>query len=47
MRKPTVVFGEWAEIGKDIGMEESHAIPVDEMISFVANMFISFNLYAC
>ena len=34
MRKPTDVFGEWAEIGKDIGMEESHAIPVDEMISF-------------
>ena len=34
MRKPTDVFGEWAEIGKDIGMEESHAIAVDEMISF-------------
>ena len=37
MRKPTDVFGEWAEIGKDIGMEESHAIAVDEMISFPLN----------
>ena len=35
MREPTDVFGEWAEIGKDIGMEESHAIAVDEMINFV------------
>ena len=34
MRHPTDVFGEWAENGKDIGMEKGHAIPVDEMISF-------------
>ena len=34
MREPTDVFGEWAGIGKDIDMEESHAIAVDEMISF-------------
>ena len=34
MRKATDVFGEWAEKGKDRGMEKSHAIPVDEMISF-------------
>ena len=34
MRKATDVFGEWAEKGKDRGMEDSHAIPVNEMISF-------------
>ena len=34
MQKATDVFGEWAEKGKDRGMERSHAIPVDEMISF-------------
>ena len=30
MRKATDVFGEWAEKGKDRGMEKPHAIPVDE-----------------
>lgn len=34
MREPTDVFGEWAEIGKDRGMEDSHAIAVNEMINF-------------
>ena len=34
MREPTDVFGEWAETGKDIGMEDSHAVAVDEMITF-------------
>ena len=34
MRKAIDVFGDWAEIGKDQGMEKSHAIPVDEMINF-------------
>ncbi|HIF37188.1 MAG TPA: class I SAM-dependent methyltransferase [Marine Group III euryarchaeote] len=34
MRKAIDVFGEWAEKGKDQGMEESHAIPVDEMMNF-------------
>ena len=34
MRHPTDVFGEWAENGKDIGMEKGHTISVDEMISF-------------
>ena len=34
MRQPTDVFGEWAENGKDIGMEKGHTISVDEMISF-------------
>ena len=34
MRKATDVFGEWAEIGKDIGMQEGHALSVDEMIMF-------------
>ena len=34
MRQPTDVFGEWAERGKDRGMEDSHAIAVNEMINF-------------
>ena len=34
MRHPTDVFGEWAENGKDIGMEKGHTISIDEMISF-------------
>ena len=34
MRKAIDVFGDWAETGKDQGMEKSHAISVDEMINF-------------
>ena len=34
MKKAIEVFGEWAQKGKDEGMEKSHAIPVDEMIEF-------------
>jgi trans-aconitate methyltransferase len=34
MRKATEVFGEWAEKGKDIGMEKGHALAVEDMISF-------------
>jgi len=34
MRIATEVFGEWAEHGKDTGMEKGHAIPVDEMINY-------------
>ena len=34
MRKATDVFGEWAEKGKDIGMETGHSIAVDEMVTF-------------
>ena len=34
MREATDVFGEWAEIGKDIGMAEGHAVSVDEMMNF-------------
>ena len=34
MRKATDVFGEWAEKGKDIGMEKGHATAVDEMVTF-------------
>jgi 2-polyprenyl-3-methyl-5-hydroxy-6-metoxy-1,4-benzoquinol methylase len=37
MRKAIDVFGDWAEIGKDQGMEKSHTIPVDEMINFALN----------
>ena len=34
MRIATEVFGEWAEKGKDIGMEKGHAVAVEDMISF-------------
>ena len=34
MRRATEVFGEWAEKGKDIGMEKGHALAVEDMISF-------------
>ena len=33
MREATDVFGEWAEIGKDIDMAEGHAVSIDEMLS--------------
>ena len=32
-RLPTVVFGEWAELGRDEGMEKGHRQSVDEMLS--------------
>lgn len=34
-RLPTVVFGEWAELGRDEGMEKGHQQAVDEMLSMV------------
>ena len=34
MKKATDIFGEWAEEGKDVGMEKTHAMPVKEMIDF-------------
>ena len=34
MKKATEVFGEWAEEGKDVDMEKTHAMPVNEMIDF-------------
>ena len=34
MRKATDVFREWAETGKDLGMQEGHALSVNEMITF-------------
>ena len=34
MRKAIDVFGEWAEKGKDIGMEEGHSASVNKMIGF-------------
>ena len=34
VKKATDVFGEWAEKGKDVGMEEGHAISVNEMLNF-------------
>jgi len=34
MRTATEVFGEWADQGKDIGMEKGHALAVEDMISF-------------
>ena len=33
MRIATEVFGEWAEQGKDTGMEKGHALAVEDMIS--------------
>lgn len=35
MKRATEVFGEWAEQGKDRGMEKSHAMPVEDMLDFV------------
>jgi len=43
MRKATEVFGEWAEKGKDRGMEKSHSIPVDEMIEFALKERLEIN----
>ena len=34
-RSPTIVFGEWAELGRDEGMEKGHQQSVDEMLSMV------------
>lgn len=34
-RSPTVVFGEWVELGRDEGMEKGHQQSVDEMLSMV------------
>jgi len=34
MRKATDIFSEWAEKGKDIGMEKGHSTAVDEMVTF-------------
>ena len=34
MEKAVDVFGKWAEEGKDIGMEKTHAASVNEMIDF-------------
>ena len=34
MKKATDVFGQWAEGGKDLGMEEGHSKPVDEMLEY-------------
>ena len=33
MREAIDVFGEWAEVGKDEGMERGHAAAVEEMLS--------------
>ena len=34
MREPMDVFNEWAENGKDLGMESGHASAVREMLEF-------------
>ena len=34
MRIATEVFGEWAQQGKDIGMQQGHASAVEDMIDF-------------
>ena len=43
MQKATDVFDEWAKNGKDIGMEEGHALSVDEMLNFALNERASIN----
>ncbi len=34
MQDPIVIFGKWAEEGKDVGMEKGHAKSVKEMLEF-------------
>ena len=34
MEDPIVIFGKWAEEGKDLGMEKGHANSVKEMLEF-------------
>ena len=34
MQDPIVIFGKWAEEGKDVGMEKGHANSVKEMLEF-------------
>jgi len=34
MKKAIDIFGEWAEQGKDVGMENTHSMPVNDMIDF-------------
>ena len=34
MKNAIEVFGEWAQEGKDYGMQKNHAMPVNEMIDF-------------
>ena len=41
MRIATEVFGEWADQGKDIGMEKGHALAVEDMISFAIQERVS------
>ena len=36
-RKATDIFSEWAEVGKDTGMETNHAQAVDKMLSHLVN----------
>ena len=41
MRIATEVFGQWADQGKDIGMEKGHALAVEDMISFAIQERVS------
>lgn len=34
LKKATDIFGQWATEGKDVGMEKTHANPVNEMINY-------------
>ena len=36
-RKATDIFSEWAEVGKDAGMETNHAQAVDKMLRHLVN----------
>lgn len=42
-RTPTVVFGEWAERGRDEGMAKGHQQAVDHMLELVLNNRKSFS----
>ena len=42
-RTPTVVFGEWAERGRDIGMAKGHQQAVDHMLGLALNNRKSFS----
>ncbi len=46
-RSPTVVFGEWAEIGRDEGMEKGHQQSVDKMLSMVLKGAKAVLVYRC
>lgn len=43
MKKAIDIFGEWARNGKDVGMEQGHALSVEEMLNFSLDERASIN----